>query len=232
MLDLSRIDLESISCNQTRSSFSEIDLEEIAEGILQSGGLVKPVTLKKVGFDQYELVDGYLEYYAAVKAFEKDADQSEVNAVVILSEDTNIVEAQIQRIKALQSPTMITQTSPSTNLESRLANIELRLEKQVNELKSEQSQERQKFERKFEELEKRLPKPIAPIEALNTFNLAELTAKLSSVIGGKTGVKIAASIFNEREENSAFKSCADVVNRVKGLGDKRMIKIIDSFSII
>lgn len=65
------VDVESITSNVPRSNFLKSDLDLIADMILESRGILKPLVLKKTGFEKYEVVDGHFEYYAAVRAREK-----------------------------------------------------------------------------------------------------------------------------------------------------------------
>ncbi|NJR53858.1 MAG: DUF655 domain-containing protein [Acaryochloris sp. CRU_2_0] len=48
-------------------------------------------------------------------------------------------------------------------------------------------------------------------------------------IKGKTAEKIITSILKERKKQG-FSSFSDVVKRVEGLGDKRMVAILDAWN--
>ena len=119
----------------------------------------------------------------------------------------------------------------TTNLESsRLANVELRFEKQVNELRSEIAQEKQQLNDKLKQIESQIPKQITPLEAFNTLSQSELVLRLRSAgVTGKISDNIIEAIQKERKQKK-FESLRDVVNRVKGLSDNRMVTIIDSWS--
>jgi hypothetical protein len=78
------VDVKSISSDLPRSTFPESDLEELASLILGTDGLLRPIIIKQVGLEQYTVIEGHREYYAAVKAKEKDSKKAEmVNAFVI-----------------------------------------------------------------------------------------------------------------------------------------------------
>jgi hypothetical protein len=78
------IDVKSINSDLPRSTFAESDLDRLADLILATDGLLRPLVLKQVGIEQYTVIEGHREYYAALKAKEKDLKKAEmVNAFVI-----------------------------------------------------------------------------------------------------------------------------------------------------
>jgi hypothetical protein len=92
------VDVASVNSNIPRSNFNEADLDILADNILESGGLLKPLVLKKIGFEKYELLDGHFEYYAAVRAREKNPDEGEmVNAFIIPAEKEEAVLKQLKQ---------------------------------------------------------------------------------------------------------------------------------------
>jgi len=60
------LDLDSIAVNpfQPRSNFDDVSLKELADSIRQLG-LIQPITVRKLGFDQYQLVSGERRYRAS-----------------------------------------------------------------------------------------------------------------------------------------------------------------------
>lgn len=234
MISFSLVDVKDITSNMTRSSFSEADLDRIAQMILDCEGIIRPLVLKLTGAESYAVVDGHFEYYAAVRAREKDPRKGEmVNAFVISPKSENIVAKQAEALRAVESLGKQVKPPPeTTNLESRLANIELRFEKQINELRSEQAQERQRVEDKLKEIESRVPKPIEPLKTFNTLSQNELAIKLKRAkLPDKTAEKIAKEIENARgKKNNEFEDLRDVLKSVKGLGEKTMLSILDNWS--
>jgi ParB-like nuclease domain len=78
------VDVKNISSDLPRSTFAESDLEGLANLILETDGLLRPIIIKQVGLEQYTVIEGHREYYAAVKAKEQDSKKAEmVNAFVI-----------------------------------------------------------------------------------------------------------------------------------------------------
>ncbi len=80
--------LEEIKSPDTRAKFSEADLNEAAELILQTEGVITPLILLEVGIDSYSIIEGDFEYYAALKAEKIDALKCEgINAYIVESEE-------------------------------------------------------------------------------------------------------------------------------------------------
>jgi ParB-like nuclease domain len=93
------VDVKSISSDLPRSTFAESDLERLANLILETDGLLRPIIIKQVGLEQYTVIDGHREYYAAVKAKEKDSKKAEmVNAFAI---DRKNEQSAIDQLKLL-----------------------------------------------------------------------------------------------------------------------------------
>ena len=81
------VDINNISSCLPRSSFVESELEQLANLILKTDGLLRPLILKESGVEKYTVVQGHREYYAALTAKEKDSSRAEmVNAFVISSQ--------------------------------------------------------------------------------------------------------------------------------------------------
>ncbi|WP_334940843.1 chromosome partitioning protein ParB [Nostoc sp.] len=230
------VDVESVTSNIPRSNFEEADLEILADLILESGGILKPLVLKKTGFEQYEVVDGHFEYYSAVRAREKNSSEGDmVSALIISSEKEDIALKQIASLKGIYSSAKpVTPELETTKLEPRLANLELRLEKQFNEFKSEFLQERQRTDSKLKQLENLIPQNSEqsnPLRLFNSLDKDELSIKLQRA-RIPNAEKIAKAIEEARHKKpkQEFEDYRDVVKSVKGLAEKRILTIIDEWS--
>lgn len=230
------VDVKDITSDVPRSNFTEAELENLADMILESGGIIRPLILKATGVENYTVIDGHLEYYAAVRAREKDPRKGEmVNAFVISPKSEDVVAKQAEVLRGIESfekqpERQVKYSSDTINLEPRIANIELRLEKQVNELRTEITQERQKVEVKLKEIESRIPQRTEPLNALNTLSKDELAVKLqrSRIAGAE---KLAKAIDDARKKKKKeFEDYRDVIKSVKGLGEKTILTIIDEWS--
>jgi ParB family chromosome partitioning protein len=234
-LSPSLVAVRKIISTVPRSNFSDTELERAAHLILEAEGVINPLVLRRTSIDSYEVVDGHFEYYAAARAREINLRQGEmIGAFIIEEEKEETIDEQVKLLRKPKS-TVISTTNTDTNisesrllnLESRQTNFESRFETRTSELRAEYSQKIQFIQDRLQELENRLPQPIEPLKALNSLGLTELTSRLRKI---SISVKTVEKIVNERHKNGEFKSCSDAVSRVKGLGEKTMIKIIDYFS--
>jgi hypothetical protein len=241
LLSVSFVPVKQITSNVPRSNFSDDELNRIADLILKIEGVINPLILRSTSLESYEVIEGHLEYYAATRAREIDLRKGEmIGAFIIESNNQEAFEGQIKLLRAPKAPTnnhlstnsntnepsIKNMESRQTNLEFRQNNFESRIENRLDELKNEWTTTIKHIHQRLNELENRIPKPIEPLDALNNWDMTKLTAKLSRVIQKK----IIENIVVEREKNGKFTSFSDIVNRTKSLGDKTMLKIIDSFA--
>ncbi|WP_373545917.1 ParB N-terminal domain-containing protein [Chamaesiphon sp.] len=78
------IEVASIRSNQPRSNFQELEIEKLADSILETDALIRPLILQDTGNEEYTVIEGHLEYYAAIRAREKNSLKAEeVNAFII-----------------------------------------------------------------------------------------------------------------------------------------------------
>ncbi|WP_375500320.1 chromosome partitioning protein ParB [uncultured Nostoc sp.] len=236
MINFSLVDVKSITSNEPRSNFSEGDLENLADIIIETGGIIRPLVVKVTGLESYTVVDGHFEYYAAVRAREKNPRQAEmVNAFVIAPKLEDLVLKQIVSLQEIDSSgKTVTPQPETTKLEPRLANLELRLEKQFNEFKSEFIQERQRIDSQFKQLENLIPQKREqsnPLSLLNSLDRDELSRKLQrSRIPGAEKLAKAIEDARHKKPKKEFEDYRDVVKSVNNLGDKTILTIIDEWS--
>ncbi|BAY22542.1 hypothetical protein NIES2100_23050 [Calothrix sp. NIES-2100] len=244
-LSTSLVAVKKITCNKPRSNFTDDQIEKAAKLILESEGVINPIVVRRTSLQSYEVVDGDFEYYAAARAREIDLRKGEMIGVFIIEdENEEALTKQIELFRnsnpaltnnlssnsdIIEYPLINLMQSLSNNTDSRLTNIESRLENRTNELQEELKREIKNINDKLKEIDNKIPKQIEPLEALNTLKITELTARLKRV---NVKPKVIEQILNEREKNGKYSSFSNVLERMKGkgLGDKTMIKIIDSFS--
>jgi ParB family chromosome partitioning protein len=224
----SLVAVKRITSTVPRSNFTEADLEKLARLILESGGLINPIIVRRNGMDAYEIVDGDFEYYAAARAKEIEPLKGETIGAFILEEENEellLEQREILRktpITENQSAKEVPQVSSS--FEQRLTNIETRLENRINELKAEYTREKQALIERVKEVESHIPKPVPLLSALNTQDKIKLEINLKNA--GIKSQTIIDLIIKQRELEP-FTSFENVVQRIKGLGEKTMIKLID-----
>jgi ParB-like nuclease domain len=102
------VDIKDISSDLPRSNFVESDLEQLANLILATDGLIRPLIIKESGAEKYTVIEGHREYYAAVKAKEQNRLKAEmVNAFVINANIQASAIEQLQLLKEDRSPVVI-----------------------------------------------------------------------------------------------------------------------------
>ena len=225
----SLVAVKRITSTVPRSNFAEPELEKLARLILDSGGLINPIILRRNGMDAYEIVNGDFEYYAAARAKEIEPLKGETIGAFILEEENE--ELLLEQLKILKKTAITEKKSisevpqQSSSFEQRLTNIETRLENRINELKAEYTREKQALIERVKDVESRIPKPVPLLEALNTQEPSKLAINLKNA-----GIKvpIIEQILKERDLEQ-FASFESVLERIKGLGEKTMIKLIDKW---
>ncbi len=220
------VDVKSITSTAPRSQFLVDELENLAQNILAAGGLLSPLLLKQTGVENYELLAGDREYYAALRAKEINPRQGEmVHAFVIPPKEQ---EPAIQQV-ALLGKTGGKTPPDSSGLDLRMTNLESRLNEALGDIKQSQEREVRRLEQEIKEIKSQVPQKIAPLDAFNSLSTPELLQKLATAnIRGKTAQKLITAIEQERKKIE-FTSFSDIVKRVKGLGEKRMLSIIDTW---
>jgi len=107
-MDFFLVDVKSITPSKPVEQFDKAEVEKLADSILECNGLIKPLVLKPAGPESYAVIEGDMEFHAAVRAREKDPRKCEmVNAFVISPKAEEIVLNQLQ---TLQNPVL---TPPS-----------------------------------------------------------------------------------------------------------------------
>jgi len=180
-LSPSLVAVKKITSTVPRANFADRDLEKVAQLILELGGLINPIILRRNGMDAYEIVDGDFEYYAAAKAREIDPKKGEtIGAFILEPENEQLLLEQVQALRRcaiiedlVESPETgffdeNTSSQPadsiknpvslveSSSLEQRLTNIEAQFASQINELKAEYAREQKVLAQSIQEIENRI----------------------------------------------------------------------------
>ena len=221
-----RADITDINPSLPRETFSETELENLANLIIEMGGIIRPAILKKADNkkvdERYNIISGDLEYYASVIANQKVPDIEMINAFVVDKEAENIALQQIQLLSP--SPGLITTPEKIDNpLELRMSNLEKRLETQLQAIREEYQKEIKRLEEKII-ISPPPPRPSPPsksiLELLNSCDANQLK---------KAGIPPASvNDFLKKRSEKPFDSLEDVLNRpVSGVKEKRLIKLVD-----
>lgn len=220
-----RVDITDINPSVPRETFSETELENLANLIIEMGGLIRPAILKKADNkkvdERYNIISGDLEYYASIIANQKVPDIEMINAFVVDKEAENIALQQIQLLSP--SPGLITTPEKTDNpLELRVSNLEKRLETQLQAIREEYQKEIKRLEEKIIISPPSHPSPPSKsiLELLNTCDANQLN---------KARIPPASvNDFLKKRSEKPFDSLEDILNRpVSGVKEKRLIKLVD-----
>lgn len=96
----SLVAVKKITSSVPRESFSELELEQLAKLSLEASGLINPIVLRRTSMQSYEVVDGHFEYYAAVKAKEREPMKGEMIPAFLLEPENE--EVLLEQVKVLR----------------------------------------------------------------------------------------------------------------------------------
>ena len=227
------VDIQDVSSSQLRSNFSEKDLKNMAELILELGGLIQPLIIKEGGLRRFEVIEGHFEYYAVVKAQEIDDNLEMVRAFIINENAENSAKKQLQFLKPINPVPSIANNeceAKMLSMESRLNNLEIRLGELIEHQKQDFKRLTDTLQAEIRSLKPFILTKTDSLEVFNNLSLPELSFRLKTAnITGKTAEKILKNIEKARQEKP-FQSFSDLVSRVQGLSQNKMIAIIDIWS--
>jgi hypothetical protein len=125
------VDVKSIKSDLPKSNFVESELEQLADLILATDGLLRPLILRESGTGKYKVIEGHREYYAAVRAKEKNIAKAEmVNAFVI---DASNQKSVIDQLDLLSGSPLVGETNAtdSSQFDRLLPAIESAISEQL-----------------------------------------------------------------------------------------------------
>jgi hypothetical protein len=203
-----RVDITDINPSVARETFSETELENLANLIIEMGGIIRPAILKKADNkkvdERYNIISGDLEYYASVIANKKVPDIEMINAFVVDKEAENIALMQLlSRDKIIYN-----------SLELRMSNLEKLLETELQAI-------REEYQKEIKRLEEKIIPPPPPsyksiLELLNTCDDNQLK---------KAGIN--KTVTGNFQKEKPFVSLDDIIDRVDKMGAATLIKLMD-----
>lgn len=215
-----RIDLDNISSSEALSSFEQNKLENLANLIIDMGGIVCPITLKQTGFEQYEILNGNLEYYASRIARERNSSIETISSIVINHEYEDNAKQQIQLLRPeLNAPKPDIDNHP--DIEKCLSEFRLSI---TNELQA----MREEIKRLEEKIIISPPPPASPPASPPSKSILELLNTCDANQLKKAGIPPASvNDFLKKRSEKPFDSLEDIQRGVTGIGQVRLAKLID-----
>lgn len=234
MVSFLTIDVKEIECSLSRLRFSESKIELLADLILKGEGLFRPLILKKLGIEKYLLLDGGLEYFASVRAREKNPHIGEmVNAFVVSNDDQKTIQEQIDVLKSFYQTETVLEPNTGTSEQGNHTSTDGKdmdwigsFEKRLSEVREEFFQVKRDHEYRFIQLEKDVREDTDLLELINTLDKVSLTSELFRYGFAKTK---AEAVYNARESKAEkkFEDYQDIVKSTQGLGAGGVLNLID-----
>ncbi|MER3433929.1 MAG: chromosome partitioning protein ParB [Leptolyngbya sp. ERB_1_1] len=227
-LNPSLIPVKKITSSQARSTFPPEVIEEAAKAILGAEGTINPIVVRQLSFQEFEVIDGHLEYYAAIRAKELDLAGGEmIDAIVVQPENEAAILEQIKLLRTPIETSSAKSPQETSSTDFRITNLEKFIEKQFTELNQKHLEEKRRIESLVREIKDYLPKPLEPLVFFNTASIQELYSQFKRIgLVGKTADKVISAIESERK-NGEFTSLAEVRKRIKGLSEKRLLSLLE-----
>ena len=218
-----RIDLDNISSSEALSSFEQNKLENLANLIIDMGGIVCPITLKQTGFEQYEILNGNLEYYASRIARERNSSIETISSIVINHEYEDNAKQQIQLLRPeLNAPKPDIDNHP--DIEKCLSEFRLSI---TNELQA-MREEIKRLEEKIIISPPPASPPASPPPSPPSKSILELLNSCDANQLKKAGIPPASvNDFLKKRSEKPFDSVEDIQRGVTGIGQVRLAKLID-----
>ena len=126
------VDIVSVHTNASRSEFSQDEVEKLARNFLLSGGSTKPLIVRPKNAEEFDVIEGHLEFYAALRAKERDDNFEMIQAIILDSKNEKAVIEQVALLKERVNSSPII---PDNNIIERIKNLEDHLSSDINNLK-------------------------------------------------------------------------------------------------
>lgn len=226
------VDVKDIESDVARSIFDEQELKELADLILATGCLLQPLVLKQTGPMSYKVLEGHRQFYAAVKAKEKEPILAEMVSAFVVEQQVEKVAIEQAKVFNKQASTVENVSSNNTS-EHCINNLETRLDNGLQDVKTTQKQDTQRLEEQIKQLQSQIPKRLEPLETFNTLVVNKLVIALKTAnMADKKATEIAKKI--EKARKKPFTSLPNIIDRKNetGITAPTMINIVDTWSRI
>lgn len=254
MIECRLVDIKDIISSKPKSNFQITKIEKLADAILATEGLIRPLILQNTGLEQYTVIEGDLEYYAAVRAKEKNLAVAEhVNAFIIPTKLKASATDQITLLSEDRSSEVTASTPGSISLDNLIPALSSAISAQIQPI-LEQLAEHKKI---LDTLDlSRITPPVVvppivtppvvtppiieppiitppkfknPLDSINSLSEEELTLRMQLSKISKTIIKLIPDIIEKRniQVEQKFNNWEVIEKEVKGLGPKKTKEIIE-----
>ncbi len=235
------IDIESIKVNNSLFTPTQkaTQIEALANTIIELGGLINIPVVKQISIDDYELVSGYLEYYAYLKACEINR-RLPARLTVFISNSKNqaAITKQLNILAAIENSKQNldeNKNSTDTEIDLKLNNLESSIRNSNKAIFD--ALEKQKIEL-LSVIETKIPQLIPPIDSFNRILEPEIAfhvqRKLELILGKSKGKKFVELLLevNKRETYKPFQAFSEILDVLKSSNGKRLISEVKMLDLI
>lgn len=132
ILGVKFVDIVSVHTSSSRSGFSQDEVEKLARNFLLSGGSTKPLIVRRINEEEFDVIEGHLEFYAALRAKEIDDNFEMIQAIILDSKNEKAIIEQVNLFKKAVNPPSL---PPDNQVIERIKNLEDHLSSDINNLK-------------------------------------------------------------------------------------------------
>lgn len=241
------VDIDSIQVKYAPFSPAQraTQIEALANTITNLGGLISVPVVQQISIDDYELISGYLEYYAYRKA--RELNPLLPDRITVFVSNTKNQEAIRQQLEIFQ---VIENTNQNSSQSMILKQAETDL--QIKNLESSIINGNKNFSTALEQMkaellaaiETRLPQPISPLDAFNRILEPEIALQVQrklEFLGASKAKKAVTQLqeVSKSKNHQSFQSFAEVLSvlrvqqkgrAIRQISEKSMLAIIDRWN--
>lgn len=236
ILGIKFVDIVSVHTSASRSGFSQDEIEKLARNFLLSGGSTKPLIVRRINEEEFDVIEGHLEFYAALRAKEIDDNFEMIQAIILDSKNEKAIIEQVNLFKKAVNPPLL---PPDNKVIERIKNLEDQLSSDINNLKIQLSNQTELsnlediLKSKFDALKKELIseqfiQKIADkiIELLPNKTPSKTSKKKTIEELSKNPIKLNTASKDDLETvpGIAEKTASYILNRIKTKGEFQDIK--------
>ncbi|GAA6624095.1 hypothetical protein [Scytonema sp. NUACC26] len=239
------IDLDSIQIKN--SLFNPVErvtqIDALANTIVDLGGLVNIPVVQKINIDDYQLISGFLEYYAYLKARELNPRLPD-RITVFISNNKNqaAIRQQLEILQTLENKNQtLSQQKPINqsevdlqikNIESSIKNISKNLLTVMENLKTELKAELIAI------IDAKLPQSISPLDAFNRILEPDIAykvqRKLELLLNASKAKKVVARLqeASKSKKYPYFQNFSEILELLKESQKGRLVSLISKEKMI
>lgn len=98
------IDIVSVENSLPISHYSADKIDALATNYLECGGNINPIIVQRIGLDEYRVIEGNLELYAAQKAKEQDKFFEMIRAIILDTKSEQLINEQVNLLRSTDAP--------------------------------------------------------------------------------------------------------------------------------